>query len=119
MVFKTGAPHRVLIAIALLALVQAIFAISLSADGVAVEPALAAAAPNTPYALEAQALIGHGRTDLYLTPASETLPRPNVLDKVQVKTFATDGAHITTQNFFDVAVHDGVAAIPLDGLARQ
>jgi hypothetical protein len=92
MMFKTGATHgapssrtrsplrTLLIAVAIFSLAQPIFAICLGADGVAVEAALAAASPNTPYSLEAQALLGNSRTDLYLTAASSTLPQPNVFN---------------------------------------
>ena len=117
---RTTSPLRtLLIAFAIVTLAQPIFAIALRADGVAVEAARAASSPNTPYSLEAQALLGRGRTDLYLTAASSTLPRPNALDKVQVKRFSPDGTHLATQNFFDVPLHDGIAQIPLDGPARH
>src|SRR5919198_6483909 len=89
-VSSTGSSHplrTLFIALAIFTLAQPVFAIGIPAGSGAVETAHAAAAPTTQYSLGAQALLGHGRTDLYLTPTSQTLPRPSVLDKVQVKTF--------------------------------
>jgi gamma-glutamyltranspeptidase/glutathione hydrolase len=70
------------------------------------------------YSLSVQALLGGRHTDVYLTVASDTAPLPDTLDKVQLKTFSPEGAHVGTENIFDVPLNGGVAVLGRTGLGR-
>lgn len=76
----------------------------------------APAAGSGPYALEAQALLSESVTDLALRMSGPELPTR--LEKVQIKTWHAGDDEAATRNFFDVPTNDGVATLPLAGLAR-
>jgi gamma-glutamyltranspeptidase/glutathione hydrolase len=95
--------------IASLALAASMLALGIPVSG-------ARAAAGDPYSMQAQALLSPSGTDLTLRVDGPV--RPEVLEKVQVKAWASGAEEADTQNFFDVASPDGVATLRLTGLER-
>jgi hypothetical protein len=65
---------------------------------------------QAPYSMQLKALTGPAGGDLTLSIAAASgCAVPEVLKKVQLKTFAGDGSHFGTRNLTDVAAPGGVA----------
>src|SRR5689334_18472570 len=74
---------------------------------------------GSPYTLSVQALRGATATDVYLSVSTEGAAVPEMLRKVQLKTFSADGVHARTENVFDVGLDDGRAVLTRDELERH
>lgn len=75
---------------------------------------------DTPYSMRLQALTGPAGADLSVSIAAASgCAVPEVLKKVQLKTYDADGSLVRTQNLTDVAAPGGVAReIPLGDVPR-
>jgi hypothetical protein len=77
---------------------------------------------DAPYSMQLQALTGPAGADLMVTvgvDAASTCALPEVLKKIQLKTFAADGTVASTRNITDVAAPGGVATFDLGQVPRD
>jgi hypothetical protein len=105
-----------------LALAAACAAGSLGASAARAEDSTNCTSSTEPYSMQLQALTGPAGADVTVSLAADTssgCALPEVLKKIQVKTFAADGTVASTRNLTDEPAPNGVVKLDLGQVPRD